>query len=89
MNAETLLARAATLFGVTPAAIVGTNRSRQAVAARQAIAYTLRQQDWTVVAIGRLLGRDHTTICYASRAAEQRAVASPAYALNLLELSQR
>ena len=89
MSPDSILTRAAELFGVSLAAIIGTSRSRQAVAARQAVAYALRQQAWTVVAIGKLLRRDHTTICYATRAAEQRAIASPAYALDLLDLSQR
>lgn len=89
MSPDHVLTRAAELFGVSPVAITGITRGRRAVAARQAVAYALRKQAWTVVAIGELLGRDHTTICYATRQAERRAILDPAYALDLCDLSQR
>ena len=81
-----ILERAANVFDLPLAAIPGRSRERRVVEARQAVCLALRRDHWTVVAIGELIGRDHTTVIYSVQAAERRAVESPEYALDLLEL---
>jgi chromosomal replication initiation ATPase DnaA len=65
-----LLVKAAELFRLPIAAIVGPSRQRRITLARFAVARAARRAGHTWVAIGEALGgRDHTTII----AAEQRA----------------
>lgn len=83
-----ILLRASITFDVPIKAILGTRRTQCVVEARQAVAYAARRK--TVLSLQeigiRLGGRDHTTIIYAIRAAEQRAAADYDYAMQLAEL---
>lgn len=82
--------RAAAVFGVSEGAILSDSRDSQAVAARHAVAWVLRNESGlSLIAIGRILGRDHSTVMYAIRAAEQRAIASVYDALQLAALLRR
>lgn len=56
---------AALLFGVPRAALFGRSRVARITQARHALAWALRQQDWSLEAIGAYLHRDHTSIIYA------------------------
>ena len=49
---------------LTPADVYGRDRRQEAVACRAAVAYTLRASGWTVVDIGAVLDRDHSTVCH-------------------------
>lgn len=83
-----LCARAALLFNVDVAALkTGTGRSRRLNDARQAVAYVLYDHRYTVVEIGNLLHRDHSTICYALKQARQRKADEPSFAEQLDELA--
>lgn len=86
MTAESAIATAARVFGVSAAQICGRSREQRTVAARQAVAYALRWNGWGVEAAGAAIGRHHTTITYAAAQAEQRAVQDPHYAGQLVEL---
>ena len=86
MSGETIITRAASIFEIDPAALCGEGRSWHAAHARQAAYYALRQEGWTLCAIGAIFRRDHQTVLYGARKAEARAVADPAYARQLAEL---
>jgi chromosomal replication initiator protein len=86
---HTVITEAAALFGVDARALTNRSRLRHIVEARQAAAYALRARypSISLSTIGALLGgRDHTTIIYALRAAERRAVHQLDYALKLCAL---
>src|SRR5262245_48369625 len=68
-----LIDTAAFLFDVERRQLLSRSRSTRVVAARQAIAWTLRQRDWTLEDIGNLLGRDHTTIIASPSAVPRKA----------------
>lgn len=74
------------LFGVSEADLIGRRRSRRLTPARQAAAYALRRAGLSLVEVGELLRRDHTTIIYSVRQAEARATTDPAYAAKLHQL---
>jgi len=85
-----VVTKAAAVFGVSERAILSHSRDRQATLARHAVAWALRYEaGLSLIAIGRLLDRDHTSIVYAIRAAEQRAVANARDALQLSALLRR
>jgi len=84
--ADVVLARAAALFVVSVADLLGPRRFARLAPARQAAAWALRAHGYTVVEIGELFDRDHTTICYHTKVAEKRAEADPAYAAQLRAL---
>lgn len=68
-----LCARAARLCDVPAGAIRDRRgRSQRLTDARQAIAYVLYSRQYTVVEIGDLLRRDHSTICYSLKQARRR-----------------
>jgi chromosomal replication initiation ATPase DnaA len=82
-----LVARAAALFDVSDGALLdGRGRSSRLVAARQALAYILHERQYTVVEIGVMLRRDHSTICYALKQARRRLLTDPAYATQVAAL---
>ena len=85
-----ILTTAAALFGVEPGRLCGRGGRGgrgHLTQARQAVAWALRQAGYTVVEIGELMGgRDHTTICYATKQAELRARENVDYALKLAAL---
>jgi len=86
MADETVITRAAAAFGVDCATLCGAGRTMHVAQARQAVMYALRRRGRTTTAIGRLLGRDHQTVLYGARKAEERAIVDPRYARQLAEL---
>ena len=61
-----IIERAADLWEIRPADLLGKSRARHVVRARQAAAWALREcTDLSLVEIGKLLKRDHTTVMYA------------------------
>ncbi len=84
-----ILCRAANVFGVTIADLIGPRRTPDLVQARFAAAYALRRhcQDMPLCAIGAVLGgRDHSTIINALRRAEALAQRDTDYDANLRAL---
>lgn len=57
-------------MGVSPRVIMGQSRARPIARARQAIMRRLYQYGLSVSEIGRILGRDHTTVIHGIRRAE-------------------
>ena len=67
-RADTILDEVAAGHGVTAAQILGRTVRRDVVAARDAVIRRLRDDlQMTMPAIGKLLGRDHTSILYSLR----------------------
>lgn len=81
------VARAA---GVERQALAGRSRAAGVVAARHAAMLVLRER-WqlSLVAIGALLGRDHTTVLHGLKAAQARRRHDPAYAARLNALLRK
>lgn len=75
------------LFGVSLAELRSPRRFARLTPARQAAAYALRWAGIGLVECGALLHRDHTTIVYSVRQAEQRAERDSAYAARLRALA--
>ena len=74
---------------ITPADVYGRDRRQETVACRAAVAYTLRASGWTVVDIGAVLDRDHSTVCHLVKRHTQgryRAVTLPAAVAPPLDL---
>lgn len=63
------IARVAELTGVPAADITGRSRFREHFRARRLVCLDLRARGWSYSRIGKLLGRDHSTICHAVRSA--------------------
>lgn len=83
------LETAATLFGVSVGAIVGSSKDRRIVRARFAVAFALRRcrPDLSLVEIGRALGgRDHSTVANAVERAAAYAERNPEYAALVRQL---
>ena len=78
-----ILERAAAAFGTTVEALIGPRRFKRLTAPRQAAAWALRQIGLTLMEIGEILHRDHTTIIASIEQAERRAAADKEYALIL------
>jgi chromosomal replication initiator protein len=88
MDAERITAATMHVFGITRADLLGTSRVNRITEARQALAYALRMDGWSLEAIGELLGgRDHTTIIYSLGAAERRKARDVRYAERLQVLA--
>jgi chromosomal replication initiator protein len=82
-----LLSTASAVYNVSVGDILGRQRSRNAVLARHAVIYTLRSEtDLTLMEIGALLDRDHTSIIAAVASIEAKAIKSAQIALGLAEL---
>lgn len=87
MTADQLITTTAYLFQVDRAALLGRSRVARIAEARQALAWALRQSDWTLEAIGELLDRDHTTIIYAIDRIDRKARHNPPFAARLQALT--
>lgn len=88
MNAEQLTTATMQLFGVKRADLFSDNRTIRIAEARQALAWALRQHDWSLESIGDFLHRDHTTIIYAVKTIERRAAYRPRLAERLAALAR-
>lgn len=87
MTPDQLAATAAYMFGVPRAAIFGRSRLAKVAEARMALAWALRQDQWSLESIGDYLHRDHTTIIYAVRTIEHKRQRSPRLAEKLTALT--
>ncbi|MDF1599704.1 helix-turn-helix domain-containing protein [Mesorhizobium sp. YIM 152430] len=64
--ANAIIAETAAAHRATPAEVMGRNLSRRVVAARYACIRAIDAAfDWTPSHLGRLFGRDHSTVLYA------------------------
>ena len=64
---QTVIAETARYHGFTPAQIRGTCQTRDLVLARWDAMHRLHRRGLSLAAIGRLVGRDHTTVLYGLR----------------------
>lgn len=89
MSVEQLVRTTSYLFNVEEHAIFGDSRLARVAEARQVLAWALRQENWTLEAIGQLLRRDHTTIMYAVKAVEQKARNNTRFAEKIAALTHQ
>lgn len=88
MTTEQPLAAAARLFGVEESEITGTSRLAHIVVARQALAYVLRREHWSLKSIGTLLGgRDHKTVLVSIATAERKQAIDATFAVRVQALA--
>lgn len=88
MNTEQLVTATSFMFGVDRSDLLSSNRTARVAEARQALAWALRQANWSLEAIGEYLHRDHTTIIYAVKVIERKAERSVRFAERLAVLTQ-
>ena len=62
----------AAAYGVTPGEILGPNRQRRLVVPRQEAMRRASAAGKTLTQIGKVMGRDHTTIRHGIKRAEER-----------------
>lgn len=86
IDSTAILSRAEALFGTPIADLCGPRRFQRLIPARQAVAWALRRLGLSHLEIGELLGRHHSTVCYAIDQAERRATDDPRYAADLQAL---
>lgn len=86
---DALIARAADVFHVTRAQILGKPRGEANVAmARQIVYFGLRQAQWNLVDIGAVMHRDHSSVHHGIGAVERRIRASRSEALLVESICQ-
>lgn len=86
-SAEEVIDRVARAFRVDPAQVRGKNLSRSVAAARQAAMYVLcHRLGLSTVRIGKLFGRDHSTVVYALQRAEEKMKSDERFANALKKL---
>ncbi|CAB4139101.1 Chromosomal replication initiator, DnaA C-terminal [uncultured Caudovirales phage] len=83
-----LLAKCADMFGVTTDDILSMRRGQNTLAARRAFYLAMRRRGWSFKAIGKFMGRDHTTIITGARNAAEQASYCAAYAEKIRELAE-
>lgn len=88
MTTEQLVSATSFMFGVDRSDLFGSNRTARVAEARQALAWALRQANWSLESIGDFLHRDHTTIIYAIKVTERRAERSTRFAERLAVLTR-
>lgn len=75
-----LIAAAAEIFDLTPSEILGRGRTREVTRGRFGLYKALRLRGWSYLRIGAYLDRDHATIIYGVRQAEEMMRRHPSYA---------
>jgi chromosomal replication initiation ATPase DnaA len=88
MTAEQIVSATSFMFGVDRSELLGSGRTARVSEARHALAWALRQANWSLESIGDFLHRDHTTIIYAVRVIERKAERSARFAERLAVLTQ-
>jgi hypothetical protein len=73
VDVETVLVEVAAESGVSVDELLGRSRQKYVVWARQRAMLRLRKGGWSLPAIGRVFGRDHTTVLYGVRKMEDAA----------------
>ena len=66
-------------FGICPKEIMSPKRTRDAVMARYAIKKAMSLRGHSTVKIGRIMGRDHSTVVHALQRADKWAADDPFY----------
>lgn len=88
MTTETPTAAAARLFDIKEQDIIGPSRIARHVEARQALAYVLRAEHWSLKSIGALLGgRDHKTVLVSIATAERKRQQDATFAVRVQALA--
>ena len=67
LGVDSLIQRAADLYGVAVVDILAGSRALQVTKARQSAAWLLRGQGMSLPEVGRVLGVHHTTVLHACR----------------------
>jgi len=88
---DRILQVVATHYGVRPGDITGAGRARQVARARQAaLLLGRRLTGHSLVALGGMVGgRDHSTVLYGIRQAEERSEADPLYAREIADIMRK
>ena len=87
---EVILAETVAVFGVSVAEILSRCRTRRVVTARHAaIMMGLNFTGYSLTRVGRIMGRDHTSISYAYRAAVGRHWRDEQFATMIGELDRK
>lgn len=76
---EAMVQKASELFKVHPRDILSHSRFHFLLPARYALCTALRMQGLSFIRIGKLLGRDHSTVINAVKQAERMMVDDPTY----------
>ena len=87
MTSQPIVMKASELFKVHPRDILSRYKYEFLLPARYALCTALRMQGLSFIRIGKLLGRDHSTVINAVKQAEQIMVADPAYKEKVISLS--
>lgn len=85
---EVCLGEVAAALETTPAALRARTRVPAADERRQVAMWLLRQRQLSSVAIGRLLGRDHSTVLHGCAVIEARRQVDASFAARLAGLSR-
>ena len=72
LEAQTILREVASAYPLTVPELKGRSRTRHIVVARQEAMHLLARQGWSTPRIGRLLGRDHSTVLHGIEAHKRR-----------------
>lgn len=80
---------AADIFGVPVRDILSKSRFREHTSARQAVCLVAWERGWSSPAIGRVLGRDHSTVLHGRDRAAALGAGDPGYAAKVAELLER
>ena len=88
-RAETVIAVIETHFGLDPGTLTRATRERRHSLPRQ-IAYTLLYRDWgfSLKAVGRLIGRDHSSVMSGMKALDRKIATSPQLAHDVREIRE-
>lgn len=84
-----LIEAASLVFDVPVCEIASASRTRRHARPRQAVYYAAYQHGWTSGQIGRVLGRDHSTVRIGRKRAASLQAGDPAYAAKIAELLKR
>lgn len=78
---EEVIRKMATHYGVDTEQVLGKGKAKRVMTARQAAMYVLcRGMGLSTTQVGRIMGRDHSTVCYALQTVEAKMAADSAYA---------
>lgn len=77
----------AQLFEISREDVLGRKRRQQISHARMALYAALRKRGWSYPRIGMFCGRDHATVIYGVRVAEELSRRYPAYAEKVERIS--
>lgn len=85
-SASSIIDRVCLVFDVKPGELTGPSRLRSVVLARQVAMHLAREHGHSLIQIGSLFGRDHTTVLHACRRVEAAARADVRLAATVRQL---